>query len=44
MLAEWVLEQGAGVHFGEGGTFEQRRGRDVEQFRIDFAVTSPDSG
>ena len=44
MLAEWVLERGAVVHFGEGGTFERRRGREVGQSRIDFVVTSPDSG
>ena len=44
VVAEWVLEQGAEVHFGEGGTFEWRRGRDVVQSRIDFAVTSRDSG
>ena len=44
MLVEWVLERGAEVQFGEGGTFEWRRGRDVVQSRIDFAVTSPDSG
>ena len=43
VLAEWVLERGAKVHFGEGGTFERRRGREVVQSRIDFAVTSPDS-
>ena len=43
MLAEWVLELGAEVHFGVGGTFERRRGRDVVQSRIDFAVASPDS-
>ena len=34
----------AEVHFGEGGTFERRRGREVVQSRIDFVVTSPDSG
>ena len=44
VLAEWVLERGAEVHFGVGGTFERRQGRDVVQSRIDFAVTSPDSG
>ena len=44
VLAEWVLEQGAEVHFGEGGTFVRRRGREVVQSRIDFVVTSPDSG
>ena len=44
VLAEWVLERGAEVHFGVGGTFERRRGRDVVQSRIDFAVASPDSG
>ena len=43
-LAEWVLERGAEVHFGEGGTFERRRGREVVQSRIDFVVASPDSG
>ena len=36
MLVEWVLERGAEVHFGEGGTFKQRRGRDVEQFFFFF--------
>ena len=44
MLAEWVLERGAEVYFGEGGTFERRRGREVVQSRIDFVVTSPNSG
>ena len=44
MLAERVQELGAEVHFGEGGTFERRRGREVVQSRIDFVVTSPDSG
>ena len=44
VLAEWVLERGAEVHFGVGGTFERRRGRDVVQPRIDFAIASPDSG
>ena len=44
VLAEWVLERVAEVHFGEGGTFERRRGREVVQSRIDFVVTSPDSG
>ena len=44
MLAEWVLERGAEVHFGEEGTFERRRGRKVVQSRIDFVVESPDSG
>ena len=44
MLAEWVLERGAEVHFGEGGTFERRRGRDMVESQIDIAVTSPDSG
>ena len=44
VLAEWVQERGAKVHFGEGGTFERRRGREVVQSRIDFVVTSPDSG
>ena len=34
----------AEVHFGEGGTFEQRRGSDMVQSRIDLAVTSTDSG
>ena len=42
-MAEWILEVGAEVHFGVGGTFERRRGRDVVQSRIDFAVASPDS-
>ena len=44
MLAEWVLERGAEVYFGEGGMFERRRGREVVQSRIDFVVTSPNSG
>ena len=44
VLAEWVLQRGTEVHFGEGGTFERRRGREVVQSRIDFVVTSPDSG
>ena len=44
VVAEWVLERGAEVHFGEGGTLERRRGREVVQSRIDFVVTSPDSG
>ena len=44
VLAEWVLVRGAEVHFGEGGTFEQRRGRGVVQSRIDFVVIAPDSG
>ena len=44
VLAEWVLERGAEVHFGVGGTFERRRGRDVVQSRIDFTVAMPDSG
>ena len=43
-MAEWVLEWGAEVHFGVGGTFERRRGRDVVQSWIDFAVASPGSG
>ena len=34
----------ADVHFGEGGTYEQRRRGDVVQFMIDFVVASPDSG
>ena len=44
VLAEWVLERGAEVHFGEGGTFERRDGREMVQSRIDFVVMSPDSG
>ena len=44
VLAEWVLERGAEVHFGVGGTFQRRRGSDVVQSWIAFAVTSPDSG
>ena len=32
------------VHFGERGTFERRRGREMVQSQIDFVVTSPDSG
>ena len=38
MLANWVDEQGADVHFGEGGTFKRRRNGEVVQSRIDFAV------
>ena len=44
VLAEWVMERGAEIHFGEGETFERRRGSDLVQYRIDFAVASPDSG
>ena len=44
VLVQLVLERRAEVHFGEGGTFEQRRGRDMVQSRIDYAVTSMDSG
>lgn len=43
MLDEWVLERGAEVHFGEGGTFERRQGRGMVQSRIDLAIMSPDS-
>ena len=43
VLAEWVLERVAEIHFGEGGTFERRRGSGMVQSRIDFAVASPDS-
>ena len=43
-MVEWVLERGAEVQFGEGGTFEGRRGSDMLQSRIDFAVTSLYSG
>ena len=28
-MVEWVMELGAEVHFGEGGTFEPRRGSDM---------------
>ena len=44
VLAGWVLERGAEVHFGEEGTFEWRRGRDMVRSRINFAVRSPDAG
>ena len=44
MLAKWVQECGAEVHFGEGGTFERRRRGGVVQSRIDFIVSSPESG
>ena len=44
MLAEWDMERGAEVHFGDGGTFERRRGSGMVQSRIDFAVAFPDSG
>ena len=44
VLAEWVPERGAEVHFGEGGKFEPRLGRGMVQSRIEFAVTSLDSG
>ena len=44
VLAEWVQKHGAEVHFGRGGTFEWRRGGDVLQSRIDFAVLSPKCG
>ena len=44
MLAEWVLERGAEIHVGEGGTLERRRGSSIVQTQIDFAVASPDSG
>lgn len=42
MITEWGQEQGAEVHFGEGGTFEHRGAGGVVQSRIDFAVSSPD--
>ena len=42
VLVDWVLEHGVEVHFGEGGTFELRRGG-VVQSRIDLAITSPES-
>ena len=32
------------VYFGEGGNFERRRRGGVVQCRIDFVVSSPDSG
>ena len=44
VLAEWVFERGGEVHFGEVGTFERRRGREAVQSRIDFMVSSPDTG
>ena len=44
VLAEWVLERAAEIHFGEGGIFQRRRGSGIVQSRIDFAVASPDSG
>ena len=44
VLAEWDMERGAEVHFGDGGTFERRRGSGMVQSRIDFAVAFPDSG
>ena len=44
VLVKWVMGKGAEVHFEEGGTFERRRGRDVVQSWIDFAVSSPESG
>ena len=44
VLAEWVLERGAEIHFGEEGTFERRRGSGVVEALIDFAVASLDSG
>ena len=43
VLAEWVQEQGVEIHFGEGGTFERRKGGGVVQSSIDFVVSSPDS-
>ena len=43
-MAECVLERGAEIHFGEGGTFERRQGSGIVQYRIDFAVASPDFG
>lgn len=44
MLAGWVQEHGAEVHFGERGTFEQRREGHMVQSRNDFAVSSLDCG
>ena len=44
VLPEWVPERGAEVHFGEGGKFERSLGRGMVQSRIEFAVTSLDSG
>lgn len=44
VLAEWVQEVGGEIHFGEGVTFEKRRGGGVVQCSFDFAVTSPDFG
>lgn len=42
VFAEWVQEHGVEVYFGDGGTFEQRRGGDVVPTRTDFEVLSPD--
>ena len=44
VLAQWVQERGPEVHFGEEGTFERRRRGGVVQSRIDFIVSSPESG
>ena len=43
VLAEWVQERGAEIHFGEGGMFERRRRGGVVQSRIDLVVSLPDS-
>ena len=44
VLAEWVQEHGAEVHFGRRGNFEGRHRGDVVQSRIDFVVLSPHCG
>lgn len=44
VLAEWVQERGAEVHFGKGGTFECRRVGGVVQSRRDCVVSSPGCG
>ena len=44
VLTEWVQEQGAEIHFVEGGTFETRRRGSIVQSRIDFVITLPNGG
>ena len=44
VLAEWVMDKGVEVHFREGGTYMRRRGREIVQSWIDFAVSSPETG
>ena len=44
VLAGWVQEHGAEIHFGEGGTFERRRRVGVVQSDIDFVESLPNSG